>query len=144
MIEVQVRQQNRVDLLRLVAGGLHVGRELACGGADALPCAGVDQNQLCAGVDQKGIERRLHARGFNRTACEQRANLALAHALQQLRRQIVVTVEQRGDFVIAQRQAEIPRRLSAHLRCLRHRAGHCQHDRQGRCSFHQAFHCIPL
>ncbi|MNC60376.1 hypothetical protein D3C75_1102500 [compost metagenome] len=85
MIQMQVRKQDGIDLLRLVAGGLHVGRELAGGGTDALPCPGVDQNQLFASVDQESVERRLHAWCFNCATGEQRADLTLVHALQQLR-----------------------------------------------------------
>ena len=116
MVQVQVSQQNRVDLGRLIPGGFHVVREHAGGCADALAGAGVHQNQLFAGVDQKRVERGLHARGFNRTAGQQRADLALGQALEQFRRQVVVTIEQRRHFVIAHRQAEVARHLCADLR----------------------------
>ncbi|MNG28029.1 hypothetical protein D3C84_1132280 [compost metagenome] len=85
MVQVQVSQQDYVDLGRFIPGGFHVVREHTGGCADALAGAAIHQNQLFAGVDQKRIERGLHARGFNRAAGQQCANLALGQALEQFR-----------------------------------------------------------
>ncbi|MNO02466.1 hypothetical protein D3C81_2228750 [compost metagenome] len=74
--------QDGVHLFRFVAGRLQVGRQLAGGRTDALPCPGVDQDKLFTSVDQKGVEGGLYPRGFNRTTGQQSADLALAHALQ--------------------------------------------------------------
>lgn len=137
MVQVQVGEQDGVDLLRAITGGLHVRREHAGGGADALAGAGVHQDQLLAGVDQKGVEGGLYPRGLDRAAGQQGADLALGHALEQLRRQVVVAIEQRRHFVVAHRQAVVTGYLGALDRRLRLGAKRCQGQCQG-CSAQRA------
>ncbi len=60
VIQVQMSEQDGIDLLRAITGGLHVRREHSSRGADALAGTGVHQDQLLAGIDQKSIERGLH------------------------------------------------------------------------------------
>jgi hypothetical protein len=57
-------QVDFIDLLRLIAGGLEVGHQLAEGRAEQAARAGIDQNQLAAGVDQEAVDRRFGRHGL--------------------------------------------------------------------------------
>ena len=59
MVPVHVRDVDLVDLLRLIAGGLHVRDQIAERRSEQLAGTGVDHDQLCSGVDEERVDRRL-------------------------------------------------------------------------------------
>ena len=123
VVAVHVRDQHRIDLLRLVAGGGEVGEQVAERRPEQLGRAGVDQHQLVAGVHQIGVDRGRHRFRLER-ALQQALDLLGRGVGEELARmQVEDAVAERGDLEIAEHHPVEAGRLGLDLRRARARPG---------------------
>jgi hypothetical protein len=90
MISVNVGEQNRIDLLGLIAGGIEIGNQQATAGAQQLPRSRIDEDQAGAGIDQVCVDREIDWLHFMVRRVFRDSDIGLAKDLVHVPRRIAV------------------------------------------------------
>ncbi len=150
VVGMQMGDVDFIDLLRLVAGRLQVGQQLAQGGAKQAGRAHVHQHQFRARIDQVGIDGRFQRAVLERLG-QRLVGFVLGHLEQGVHRQVEGTVVEDRYLEIAQHRAIKARGLEfghgrgRQRRCGAENGGHGRGDGgHGRGGAFRRHHMFPL